>query len=216
MQKRIFRADDGTELELRKLSPVAMQLLDYRAEKRKPKPPIVEVPVPGQEGKFRTEPNPNDPSYVQALVDWENDKGTEVMRYVYTVGVSSPVPLEFEETHRGFFGDDLSDADLKFMWVGSFFLSEEQSTRFMNAVMGQTIITPEGLKESEARFSSDGGQAADRGVEIQKQGPGEHPIQSGGGGTVGESVVGVEPERLLFSSRNSDVDRPGSVGDGQV
>lgn len=168
MGKRQFITEDGTILELNRLSPAAIQLLEYRAKKNRPKPPTVSVPIPGRPDQFRQESNPNDPMFLQQMADWEDAKNEEMMRYVYTVGVANPVPDDFAQQHRDFFGSETTETDLKFMWVGSFLNSESEGERFMNAALGQTMITPEGVKDSEDRFSGGGEQTTDRELQLQE------------------------------------------------
>lgn len=166
MRDRKITATDGTVLDTKKVSPVAIQLMQRRHLAKKPRMPMIEVLVPGTVDKTRMEANPNDPAYIDALAEWESNGQIEVMQYVFVGGVIQNPPAEFVEETREFF-PEADDKDMKFMWVSSLFPSDTETERLVAFILGQNIATEGGIAQAEERFPSGGEPAPDPSVAVQ-------------------------------------------------
>lgn len=172
---RPYTTSSGEELQVSRVSSIAVQRIEIEWKKRKPKPPLEEVE---RAGRTATEPNPNNPEYLESLEIWESEKNIAVMKYLYTAGVHNRPPEEFIEAHREFF-PEADPQEMKFLWLTSIIAGEEETANFMEFIMGQTMVTEGGVKSSEERFPSDGQREADRAVPVPGVANSGHPDDTG-------------------------------------
>ena len=162
---RIYVTADGEEIRTHRVSPMALQEIERRFRKVKPRPPLIEVLVPGSTDKTRQEHNFEDPMYKEDLAGWEEEKGIATLRYVYAAGTEISVPPEVINRHLEQFGE-MDDGTLKYLYVSSLITTEEETNRFIEFVLGQNMVTPGGIQKAEERFHGNGGQPSDIGVEV--------------------------------------------------
>jgi len=145
---------DGTVLELRPISSMVVHYLNT-STKGKPEAPLQDVPT--RKGKKRKEPNPDDPDYQKALTEWGTDKSFRMMKYLICKGISSDPPEDEEEALRAFFPDESAD-ELRYIWVFEKLGDDEKASgALIDAILGQTTVTEEGLAEAEAIFPTEDG-----------------------------------------------------------
>lgn len=149
-----------TTLHLKPVSPLILERLQSN-QTGMPQPPVVDVELAG--GRKRKEANPNDPDYQASLARWRTAQGVKMFEYCFSFGVVERPPKEFVDGHRYFF-PEATEFEMQYLWIGSLVGDENELTGLLNAVIGQTNVTREGLEEAKARFPGDGEQQPDRAV----------------------------------------------------
>lgn len=117
----------------------------------KPKIPMRRVVYGGQEAGL--EPNPNDPTYRDELTLWQSRCAKESVVYVIATGVNVTVPDDFVEKTRQYFPNASNDT-VKYNYVGSLIVPEEMED-LVNAILGQTGPTEDGVNAANADFPGD-------------------------------------------------------------
>ncbi len=152
-ERRVFIARDGTELHLQRLSSMILERLNAD-QTGKPAIPKVEVKIAGKH--TRMELNPEDSAYKAALQNWERERNTRLVKYVFVHGITDDAPRAFVEDHREYF-PEASDRDLKYLWIASLVDQHvEDLQALIEAITGQTEITEGGLEEATNSFRGDG------------------------------------------------------------
>lgn len=145
--RREHTLPDGTVIELREIPPLIIARIAGDTT-GKPKVPVVEVRVHGQ---TQREENPEDPSYVQKLAQWETEKNFGLLRRCILMGVVTEPPEEEAMFWSGLFETD-DKHEIKYLWIASKLTTEESIAAFSETVMSQSIVTREGLTEAADSF----------------------------------------------------------------
>jgi len=82
-----MKLSSGVEIQLLPLPPLLQRAVE--AKFPEPEPPIVEVKV---HGKKETQPNPDDPDYLEAREQWAKDRGAALMDLAFIKGVVLELP----------------------------------------------------------------------------------------------------------------------------
>lgn len=145
--RKVFTTSRGNEIEMTG-KPISAMMLERVQNQGKPRIPQVEVTILGKHKQMQA--NPKDPGYLALLDEWDADQKVAVMRYLFVIGVKGSPPPEFAEEQRAFF-PDATDADMKYLWVGSL-CPDEDLEQFTAVILGRSIATEAGLQESAATF----------------------------------------------------------------
>lgn len=144
---RTWTSKDGQTFTLRKISAGAMQRIASNPEG---KPRIPQVTVHYGDNQFGTESNPNDPAYVEALADWQGRNQYQAMLYTLGNGVVLDVEPDFKQQHLAEF-PDASEYEIRYFYL-TMLVEINELTDLMNAILGQTSPTEDGIAEAEASF----------------------------------------------------------------
>lgn len=147
--RRVFITSRNTEIQLSD-HPISALLVERIQSQGRPKIPMIEVTLLGKHKQL--EPFPSHEGYVARLREWEAESQMALMQYLFVVGVKGQPPQEFVDEQATFF-PNATDMELKYLWVASI-LPEADLGNFTEAIMGQTLTTNEGLKESADSFRS--------------------------------------------------------------
>jgi hypothetical protein len=111
------------------------------------------------------EPNPSDKQYREDLDTWQAVYNAKMFRQCLVSGLdhvvrrhgdtevpAAPTPEEVSKI-RFINGAELSTELATYFWLAE--IIGDTANAFMSLVMGQTLVTPEGLAEDEERFRTD-------------------------------------------------------------
>lgn len=157
-EQRTFHTSSGVALKLRPVNPYHLERVQMELERHKPKPPDIEIDS-GKGRSYWTQ-NPDDPAYKQALADFQRDVGVKTMQFAFYVGVENRAPErdKLPEVVKLTLSEmpNATDKDVHYLWVTSLIESEDEFAALLNYLMGQTMVTQEGIAEAEAAFPGDG------------------------------------------------------------
>lgn len=174
-ERRVFVCRDGTELHLRPVSGIVLERLNAD-QSGKPQIPVVEVKIAGKH--TRREPNPNDPAYIDAVRDWQKNLNMRAIKYAFVHGVIEDPPDDFVEDHREYF-PEATRGDMKYLWIGSKVDQDAGDLEMLvEAITGQTSVTPRGVETAVDSFPSDGKRSGPEVVPLISA-SGEHPDEPG-------------------------------------
>lgn len=159
-QRRVFITRSGAELHLKPVPALVVERL-FKDQSGKPQVPMVDVLIGGKHS--RSEPNPNDPAYLNALNDWTLEHQMKVFQYVIWKGIDNATPKDFVKEHRQFL-PDATEPEMKYLWIGSLLENLEDIRLLVDAIIGQTAITEQGLEQAVQSFPGDGEQSGYSGV----------------------------------------------------
>lgn len=152
--------ESGVVFHLRKVSGMAMTKLLADVERRRPKVPMIEVELGGS-GQTHLEQNPYDPDYVKATDEYEIDQGQVLLQYQFVMGISDDPPEDVKARLLNLW-PSWSQADIKYMWISESLGDEgDDVTGLIVAIMSQSMVTAEGLAQSEAAFRNNGQREPD-------------------------------------------------------
>jgi hypothetical protein len=150
IQRGVFITSDNQEIELSNRRVTSL-MLERVLNAGKPTVPHIEITLLGKHKEVQE--NRNDPSYLQALKDWESEQQLRMMRYVFDVGVNGAPPDWFVDEQLDYF-PNASRVDLKYLWVASR-IPDSDLQAFSEAIVGRTIATAKGLEEAAESFRSE-------------------------------------------------------------
>lgn len=145
-----FYTSNGNVIELSNRH-VSQLMLERVINTGKPKVPHVEITLMGKHKEIQE--NRNDPSYIQALKDWEGEQQLRILRYMFDIGVKGEPPEWFIDEQTDYF-PDASRVDLKYLWVSSL-VPDVDMEAFSDTLIGRFIATAKGLDESAKSFRSE-------------------------------------------------------------
>ena len=164
LQPNEYLLPTGEVIELLPVAGLVIQLLtnSNTGKPRKPKMPHVEIGK-SKSGKVRTEPNPDDPDYQQALKEYEEklsdletEKTMKMFRYLVEYGVANETPDDFIDSHE-FYINDMSEKEIKYFWiVEALGNDQDEMGKFTEAIIGITEPTEAGVAESTEKFHANG------------------------------------------------------------
>lgn len=164
-----FTASNGLVLRLKKVQK--MIIADANRRMAPPKVPTVWI-----EDKERSEENPNDPAYIQAVRDYDFDRAMLAMRVYYVLGTEvKQRPHDVEGPEDTGWSDDIMTVDPsanipesgrgRYMaWLKLYAVPDEDQLRLLNAILrfsGETLeadvkAAQESFRDLEGRDSDNG------------------------------------------------------------
>ena len=84
IQKPTYTFSDGTTIILKPIPPLLINMVNS-STKGKPKPPKIEVEYAN--GRKVLEDNASDPTYLESLEQWNQEKQLRLLKLIYTSGV---------------------------------------------------------------------------------------------------------------------------------
>lgn len=172
---RTYVFSDKTTVTLRPISPLTLQHITSM-EAGKPAIPMVEVVIAGK--KQKAQANPNDPDYLAALTAWEQEKQKRTLIFIATKGVAEDPPKASMDEYLAYM-PDAKQIDLKYMWVTEHLHDQDEITAFLNAALGQTVATEEGIAEAAAAFPGDSQPGTDSGLVLESSPNGRDRVELG-------------------------------------
>lgn len=175
----VFTVPNGTEFHLRPLPPLFLERLvneddwkplpeDYGLDPGYTIPVEVEEaeelddgdaePIPPMEtvqyrGGFEDEePNPDDADYKAALAKWQMKKNYKMSFFILTMGIVEECPPEFWDEYGEFFPHARTPSKRKYIWITVQITDDKVLAELMDAIIGQTEVTEDGLKDAEDEF----------------------------------------------------------------
>lgn len=106
--------------------------------------------------KKRRKPDFNDPKYQEDLLQWEERKSSQLMRYIIVQGVLDAPPDDMWDEGYAQLGMEATDADIKYFWIINKLNDTDVMTDFYKSMIGVTMPTVEGMKTAGEAFPSDG------------------------------------------------------------
>ena len=167
VQPNTFTFPDGTVVELMEI-PMMLSMDFYNDEKGKPEPPMVEMP--DTVGNIEV-PDEDDPDYQEKLSKWETDHLLEVVRLCALMGVATQAPPDDPILEKlSFIRPDAKETELQYLWVMSKLTTQDSMGEFVEAVVGQTALTEEGVDAAADpnRFRDLGQREASNGAQVQE------------------------------------------------
>lgn len=142
--------DSGGAVRVKRIPPMLMR--DLQRQFKPPKPPRQEVKY---EKGVRTEPNPEHPDYIEALMEYEQEIGEHIYHLIVKMGVVCDVDVEAVATLRAEMkevGVNL-DPDDKYIYVTRILAETNEDMQALQAaVLGQSTVTEGGVAEATERF----------------------------------------------------------------
>lgn len=155
-KKRKFVFSNGLEVELRKVSPFVINKLRKNNINKISVPEVVKVFGTRQEEKLVKDYNNEN---YRALVDAQQEQDlTNMVGNLLTLAIVDSVPEDAQDYYYGVACmDDPEPSDnlVKQMWLLDQIEDAEEYVRLQEAITGQTMVTDEGVKESQEKFPDD-------------------------------------------------------------
>lgn len=154
--------DSGYTIQIRSLGPTTMFQINQAAQKEFPPPdPPINI-VTGLDNKEHSEPNPNDPAYVAALADYQQEFALKVMDRLLDVFTDLAIEGEVdsdavERFRRGMrrSGVTLPEDD-RDVWVRHILISSQRDLEMLqSAVARRSQPTEAAIAEHTAMFRGD-------------------------------------------------------------
>ena len=152
IQKPTYTFSDGTSVELKPIPPLLINMVNS-STKGKPRPPKIEVEYAN--GRKVLEDNPNDPTYLEQLDQWNQDKQLRLLKLIYVQGVAGSfydlagvddMMIVEHLTVENF--DNPTDEDYKYVYIAGKLLSSDHIEAFQNAVLQLTVPTQDAIEDS--------------------------------------------------------------------
>lgn len=170
----IFTMENGVKLRIKNGSPLAFNQILREGNAAKPRPPVVWI-----EEKGREEENPNDPDYINALLQYESELGLRALHACFPICTEllscpddvmkpdDPDLAELIETMglqpaKGRYGRYVQ-------WLELIACSANDLEELGNTVLRRIGVKEEDVAEAAQRFRSLQGRPPDMG-----SGPGQH------------------------------------------
>lgn len=153
--KREYVTPDGTRLEIKPVSQYTLGMVLQKWERSKPLPPKITTYLNDNYDIPYEEYNEGDLEYLHLLSLWTADKNNDLNNTVIHLGVVTTPPDEFANTLAEIL-PDLGAKEVKTHWVLSLFGDkfDEGLGELSAAIIGQTMITEQGLEEVKPTFQS--------------------------------------------------------------
>lgn len=159
---------DGTVVTLMQI-PAMLAADFYNTEHGKPEPPmkVMEESV----GQIEV-PDEEDEDYKNALAQWEMDHSLELVRFCALWGVKTDPAADDPIIKRlSFIRKEAEVDELKYLWIMSKLTTDDSISAFIEAVIGQTTLTTEGVEEASDpdRFRDSRERKSSNGAQVQKR-----------------------------------------------
>lgn len=187
----VYITSRGLKLKINKVSQVLIQELSMKI--KTPKVPVVFI-----EDKGRSEENPNDPEYRQALMDSIMERGKITISAIAAFGVELiECPLDMESPDDDGWAELVEELGLvvapkgrkaRFgQWLRYYAVSDDtEMTEIMNRCMNRSFVTEQAVAEAADAFKSepsrntvDGTVSAPEGINGDTGGSGSTGISTG-------------------------------------
>ena len=152
IQKPTYTFSDGTTIILKPIPPLLINMVNS-STKGKPKPPKIEVEYAN--GRKVLEDNASDPTYLESLEQWNQEKQLRLLKLIYTSGVEGDFydiagvdeMLLVEHLVMENY-DNPTNEDYKYVYIAGKLLSSDQIEAFQNAVLQLTVPTQDAIQDS--------------------------------------------------------------------
>lgn len=141
-----------------KLKPVSWMLATQLMQRGGNKPEVPQSVVVYAGGQEAVEYNADDPTYLAKMAEWEAERRYRAMVYCFGNGIDlsddQAAYKEFVKATEEYY-PGAAVGEMQFLYVTSI-IDVDELEILMGAIMGQTGITAEGIKDAEAGFSGNG------------------------------------------------------------
>lgn len=152
IQKPTYTFSDGSTIILKPIPPLLINMVNS-STKGKPKPPKIEVEYAN--GRRVLEDNASDPTYLESLEQWNQEKQLRLLKLIYTSGVEGDFydiagvdeMLLVEHLVMENY-DNPTNEDYKYVYIAGKLLSSDQIEAFQNAVLQLTVPTQDAIQDS--------------------------------------------------------------------
>jgi hypothetical protein len=150
--KREYQTPEGTVLQCRPISSYTLQHNNVIRARSKPLPPMITTYFNNDPNMPMVEANENDPAYKQKLLVWAQEGTEDAMAIIVRLGVTNEPAPEFVALYRELY-PEIEAKEVKIHWVYSLLGGDEDEvTRFIEFVTGQTAVTDKGLEQAKENF----------------------------------------------------------------
>jgi len=144
--KPVFITPDGVVLELKQLNTLVLMHV-FSPNRGKPKPPKIKVRLAG--GHERYEDHAEDEAYLERVAEWQTGHSLQGLMFLFNYGILNMPPPEFHDQIADLYDEGLSTKDVKFLWVAGLAEKPQTQEALIEAIMGLSVPTEEGLDEAE-------------------------------------------------------------------
>lgn len=153
LDERTYTTRMGVVLALQPISPIIVMRL--RSDKwGMPQPPVEEVAV-GPKQKLVKQANKEDPDYKERLRQWEIDQNEKILIYAWSQGIKTNPPKKDLDLMIELF-PGASENQLKYLWVSSVLGDDDDIAELTEAIISQSVVTEQGIRDAEETFPSNG------------------------------------------------------------
>lgn len=147
---RVVTMPTGDRLTMQGVPPLILERL-MNDTTGKPRVPNAEVTYAG--GRRSTEPNPNDPAYLDALGEFNNERRMRLMLGLFSMGIRETPPDSFVDSMRDLF-PEYGDKQMKYLWVAGMLTSDTDIGDFAELLTGQTLAVEADISGAMDTFRS--------------------------------------------------------------
>lgn len=144
---RTYTTKSGVLLVLKPIPAILLYQIQMQWDAKKPPVPMRKVLV---RGHSVTEADPTNKDYQTALAEWRNGYLFSTAAVMIKLGIANDAPEDFSAEILDAL-PEMSAGDLRVTWVYSI-LEDGEVENLSGAIMGQTMITEEGLAQAASTF----------------------------------------------------------------